>query len=171
MKLGWKATLLVSTCLAAAPLAEANAIPLVEVEDSFGNTFGTATPVTQLSPDYIAGQLNGGDLDDYLKWSGLAPGTPYTFGFTNSGLVTPQVLDSADALLTGLSGNVPNDGILVFHGSVPAGSCCEGYRVELRAQLAKVPEPASIALFGVGVTAAYGLKRRRKAKKSQAAAS
>jgi PEP-CTERM motif len=160
-----KLALLAGTCLTSV----ANAATVIESMD-FGNTvsaaLGSPLPV---GTDMVSGTVNfTTDLADFLAFTNLVPGSPFSMEFTGGGL-TFNMFDSVAARVGsgGLStspaiitGSVPSNGILVAYiGNVEGSS----YTANLTATT--IPEPHAVTLAGLGVAAA-ALRRTRRAKKS-----
>ena len=161
MKKNFKATLMATTTLSLLVSAKAFAVPLVELTD-FGNTLGTATVVTQLSPDVVFGAIGFGGDNDFLKWTGLLPGSGYTFTVFVDFAAGFESLNAAGVAIP-VSGTVPSDGMLVARLFDDGAQGTESYTVSLAVtRPAAVDEPASLALFGVGAAAGLGLRRRKK---------
>ena len=165
--------LLAATCLTAATAAAAHAGTVAESTD-FGNTFGSAT-VLPVGTDVVTGAVSSvTDNDDYFSFNGLLGGGSFSLSFLRSDCCSNMnffLYNSSGSLLNsgaanivsnGLtaSGTVPLDGILVAQAHYVEGG---PYIANLTAPLsATAPEPATMALAGLGIAVAGALSRRRK---------
>lgn len=170
--------LLATTCLTAATIGAAGAATVTESTD-FGNTFGTAS-VLPAGTDQVlgaAGGTSGSENVDFFKFTGLLPGSAYTFSGSyiaaGNDPLNVGVLNSAQSFLNSLQnrpatfgGIVPSDGMLVVQVSPVCGdSCTVNYDLTLTATSATtgIPEPgtAATAALGLAAAAAFGARRRR----------
>jgi hypothetical protein len=165
-------------------LAAGPALAIVETEpNSFASPQSLAIGTLE-----VLGTLDSldhlDDGEDAFKVNGLLPGAGFTITFTDrpgfvagfhGALVVYATTDLIfhldfdtktfnNGLTVDLTGTVPENGMLIVYIFLtsPVDFFAEGYRFTINAPLA-VPEPASVALFGLGLAGlGVAIRRRRK---------
>ena len=167
-----KLALLAGTCLTTGA-SVARGATVVESTD-FANSVAAALLVPlPFGTDNVTGTVTSGtDNNDFVAFTSLAAGTPFTLAFTgvwnnfdvfDSSAVhvgSPAGVNGASSAT--FTGTIPADGKLVAQVGYNEGS---PYTITLTAATA-VPEPSAAALAGLGVAAA-ALRRTRRSKKAQ----
>ncbi len=165
-------SLLSATCLTLAGSGVASATTFFEssVGDFPGTSPGTSLPI---GTTLVNGSITPATDVDFFEFMGLAAGQSFTltgsapsndffmsaFNSSNTQFGTAQeMFNNHNAVITGTT---PGDGNLIVEiVTSPSEQNAGAYSVSLSAVLA--PEPASVALTGIGLAAAAALARRRK---------
>jgi hypothetical protein len=178
-------TLLATTCLTVASSAAALAGTITYTEGTtpapadFPNTMGSATSLSAATisgTTIVDGHTAGGDVD-WFELTGLGTGTfTVTADHTSgAGSDTINVLETAPSTLniftsgfdsgeSAGSGSIaiPTNGDLFIEvlRNAGTGESSNGYQVTVNTTASSVPEPATIAMVGLGLAGAFALRRK-----------